>query len=60
MKSPEMSNLTNIRKTSKNQINPLKNNFNGMNNLGQGFNMNNQSDYRLNNKSMMEFSNFVN
>jgi hypothetical protein len=41
MKSPEMSNLTNIRKTSKNQINPLKNNFNGMNNLGQGFNMNN-------------------
>lgn len=41
MKSPEMSIQANIRKTSKNQINPIKNSFNGMSNLGQGFNMNN-------------------
>ena len=60
MKSPEMSTQQNLRKTSKNQINPLKNNFGGISNLGQGFNLNNSSDFRYNSKNMLELSNFVN
>ena len=60
MKSPEMSINQQLRKTSKNQINPSKNNFNGMSNLGQGFNLNNSSDFRYTNKNMLELSNFVN